>query len=179
MHIAQAQADQRRAFANGGLGAVVSGLVWLVAGIVLARADLATAYATLFFGGFLIFPLGLFVARVILKLPKETPGNPLIKVVPECTIAMVAFLFIAWLLVDIAPDIVLPAAVLAVGTHYFPFQTAYGLKVYWLLGAVTTGLGLAALFTGIPQGPTLMWAMAAIEIAFGLYLSFAIERSDG
>ncbi|MDE1468309.1 DUF7010 family protein [Aurantiacibacter sp. D1-12] len=171
-----AQADQRRAFGNGGPGTAISGLVWLVAGIVYARSDLANGFAALFFGGFLIFPLTLLVTRGILKLPAEDKANPLIKIVPECTIQMVAMLGAAWLLIPVLPEAVMPVAVLAVATHYFPFQSAYGLRSYWLLGAITTALGCTALFMQVPQGPALMWAMAAIEIAFGLYLYAQARR---
>ena len=170
MTVAAAQADQRRAYANGGPGTAISGAIWVVAGLVYARTDLATGFAALFFGGFLIYPLTLLVTRAILRLPAEEKGNPLIKIVPESTIPMVAMLGAAWLLLDGMPQAVMPVAVVAVGTHYFPFQSAYGLRVFWLLAAITTALGCASLFAGIPSGPRLLFAMGAIEIAFGFYL---------
>ena len=176
--VEQAQADQRRAYANGGPGTFISGLVWLVAGAVYARTDLATGFAALFFGGFLIFPMTLLVTRVILRIPAEDKSNPLIKIVPESTVPMVAMLGAAWLLLPAAPEAVMPVAMLAVATHYFPFQSAYGLRIFWLLAAITSALACAAFFMGLLRGPPLLFAMGAIELAFGAYLFTSSRRQS-
>ena len=61
MHIEDAQAEIRHAYVGGGLGAIVSGLVWMVAAIVQYSHTVATTFAVLFFGGMLIFPLSMLV----------------------------------------------------------------------------------------------------------------------
>lgn len=63
MHLREAQRDMRRAYVNGGVGIFVSGLLWVIAGTVTFYVDLFSGMATLFFGGMLIHPLSLFLAR--------------------------------------------------------------------------------------------------------------------
>ena len=65
----------------------------------------------------------------------------------------------------------MPLAAIMVGTHYFAFRTAYGDRTFWLLGALVTLAGLAAIyrFTPLPGGVTL--AVALIELAFGAWLT--------
>ena len=65
MTITDAQADLRQAYVGGGPGAVVSGLLWLVVAWVEANEGTRTAFITLFFGGMLIYPLGLAASRMV------------------------------------------------------------------------------------------------------------------
>jgi hypothetical protein len=63
MHLREAQRDMRWAYVNGGVGIFVSGLVWVIAGAVTLYVDLFSGMAALFFGGMLIHPLSLLLAR--------------------------------------------------------------------------------------------------------------------
>lgn len=58
MTTSEAHREIRHAYVHGGPGAFVSATIWLIAAMVERRSGVATAFATLFFGGFLIFPLG-------------------------------------------------------------------------------------------------------------------------
>lgn len=176
MELVAAQSDLRRAYADAGPGIIVSGLAWLIAAYIEAAHGLATGFAVLFIGGMLIFPGALFINRVVLRRGKEQPGNPGGPLVLEGTITMIAGLFAAWLFIPYRPDLVMPIAAIMVGTHYCVFRTAYGMKEYYLLAALLTFVGSAAIFgfVALPIGVTLL--VAIIEIAFGAFITIRALR---
>lgn len=173
MTVDQAQAQIRQAFVHGGPGAIVSSLVWFSAAFALTRTDHATAFAVLFIGGMLIFPVSTLIDKLVFRRSGSVAGNPLGLLALESTIAMIGCLLAAWLLLRDRPDFVFPVAAIAVGTHYLPFKTAYGDRTYWLLGAVLTAIGCAGIF--IVQGQTLgiILAVAVAELVFGVALTRA------
>ncbi|GLQ21132.1 DUF7010 family protein [Algimonas porphyrae] len=170
------QTDLRRAYLGGGLGAFVSGCVWLVAAVTTWQADVATGYVTLFFGGFLIFPLSAVIEKLFFKRPGLKSGNPGGALVMETLPAMIAVLLIGFLLLDMRPEWVFPLAAIAVGAHYFPFRTAYGDRTYWVLGGLMMGVGFASLATGHPDALGVALAIAVIEIGFGIWLTIRNRR---
>jgi hypothetical protein len=177
MDVKQAQAQLRRAYTDGGPGVVVSGLVWLAAAFVERQSGVETAFAVLFFGGMLIFPLALLVNRAILKRPSESKANPFGKLVLEGTIAMIGGLIAAWLFLPYKPEWVIPLAAIAVGTHYFAFRTAYGIAAFWLLAAAVTAIGALAIFTSAVPGGIVAFAIAAIELVFGIAMWLRAGKS--
>lgn len=68
-------------------------------------------------------------------------------------------------------------AAIAVGAHYFGFRTAYGDATYWLLGSVMCLVSLTAIFMKMPAETVVPYAVAAIEVAFGVWLTW-IEMSQ-
>jgi len=176
MTIEDAQADLRRAFVGGGPGLVISGLFWLAAALVEARSGTGPAFTLLFLTGMLIFPAAVLVSRFLFARAPAGKSNPIARIAFESTIAMIGGLVIAWLLLPIRPEWVFPLAAIAVGTHFFAFRTAYGYARFWLLGALLTALGFAELFS-MPFGGRLPLFVAAIEIAFGFWLTLSGLRS--
>jgi len=171
MTITDAQADLRRAYVGGGPGAFVSGLLWFVAAWVEGNHGTRTAFITLFFGGMLIYPLGLAASRLLFRRMRESRDNPMGLVALESTIAMIGCLLAAWLILPFQPLFAFPLAAVAVGTHYYVFKTAYGDRLYWLLATLITAVGLAEIFdvTTIPGGPIL--AVGVIELLFAVVLT--------
>lgn len=165
------QVDLRRSYLGGGLGAIVSGLVWLVAAITATQAGMNTGYLALFFGGFLIFPLSTLIEKLFFKRAGLKPGNPGGVLVMETLPAMIGILLIGFLLLDLRPDWVFPLAAIAVGAHYFPFQTAYGDKTYWVLGTVMMLIGAFSLAVGTPSAIGTAYAIAGTELIVGLWLT--------
>ena len=179
MRIDDAQRDLRRAYAGGGPGVFVSASVWLAAAAVERSHGIATAFAILFFGGMLIFPLATLASRLLFRREKEAGDNPFGMVALESTVAMIGGLFAAWLFLDFRPDWVFPVAAIAVGTHYAVFKTIYGDRTFWLLGALITAIGVLAIYDAapIPGGPIL--AVGLVELAFaGLITARALRRDD-
>lgn len=169
MLIAEAQSELRRAYAGGGVGVVISGLVWAVSAVVLSDRGVGPGFVTLFIGGMLIFPLSKLICSVVLRRAGEQASNPYGLLVLEGTIAMIGGLFAAWLFVPVRPELVFPLAGIAVGTHYFAFRTAYGNRLYWLLAALVTAVGCGDIFVGAMRGWTAP-LVAVIELVFGLVI---------
>ena len=177
MNIHEAQADLRRAYVGGGPGVFVSSLVWFAAALVDRSYGLSPAFAALFFGGMLIFPLSSLLCSLVFRRQKEAAGNPLGRTALESTVAMIGGLFAAWLFLPFQPAYVFPLAAVAVGTHYAVFKTVYGDRIFWLLGALITAVGFLAIYkvVAIPGGPIL--AVGVIELAFATLLTLRAGRS--
>lgn len=171
MDIKAAQADLRRAYRGGGPGAIISGIVWAVAGVVAHLHGINAGFATLFFGGMLIFPIGTLLVHTIGKVAGPDPENPQARIVVETVPPMIAMLIAAWLFIPFRPDLVFPLAAIAVGTHYFGFRSAYGMMSYWVLAAIMTIFGALAVFVFPLPATTVIFAIAVIEIAFGIYIT--------
>jgi len=179
MTITEAQADLRHAYVGGGPGAIVSGLLWFVAAWIEASHSIRTAFIALFFGGMLIYPLGLAASRLLFRRASESPDNPMGPVALESTIAMIGCLLASWLILPFQPDLVFPIAAVAVGTHYFVFKTAYGDRTYWLLAAIITAVGLAEIFDVATLPGGLILAVGIIEVGFGIVLTVrALKAGD-
>ena len=179
MTITEAQADLRRAYVGGGPGAFVSGLLWFVAFWVEANHGIRTAFIALFFGGMLIYPLGLAASRLLFRRAGESSDNPMGPIALESTLAMIGGLLAAWLILPFQPDLVFPLAAGAAGTHYFVFKTAYGDRTYWLLAGLITAAGLATIFDVVTLPGGLILAVGIIEIAFGIVLTVRALQIGG
>lgn len=177
MLISEAQRDLRLAYRGGGVGVMISGVVWAVAAFVLHDRGVGPGFVALFVGGMLIFALTKLICRAVLRLPNEAAGNPYGMLVLEGTIAMIGGLFAAWLFVPVRPALVFPIAAIAVGTHYFVFRTAYGNRLYWLLAAVVTAIGCGDIFVEAMRGWTAP-LVAVTELIFGLVLLVGAKGRD-
>ena len=71
MDLKAAQCGMRTDNVAGAPGVLVSGIVWVVAGLVWLRLDVTRAFAVLFFGGMAIMPSALFIARVLSGYPDQ------------------------------------------------------------------------------------------------------------
>jgi hypothetical protein len=171
MLITAAQQDNRRAFVGGGPGQFISGVLWVGAALVLKHRGVGTAFAFIFFGGMLIFPLTTLVSRRLFKRAAASESNSLGRVVPESTVAMIGGIFAAWLFLSSKPTYVFPLVAIAVGTHYAVFCTVFGDKLFWALACLITSVGVLDIlgYVRLPGGPAL--AVGIIEIAFGILLT--------
>ncbi len=168
--IEQAQRELRVAFVGGGPGMVISGLFWLSAGLVATARGIAPAFVMLFVSGIFIFPLAALVCRFAFGRGAPDRANPMGRIALESTIAMIAGLVVAWLMLPMRPDWVFPVAAIAVGTHFFAFRSVYGDATFWLLGVLLTALGALELGGVTRLDSSLLYVFAAIEVFFGLWL---------
>lgn len=170
MLVSDAQRDITRAYVGGGPGLVYSGLIWLAAGYAQSRYGIGFAFLVLFAGGTVIYPVGVLLSRHVFRRAAEAKDNPLGMAALESTICMIGGLFTAWLMLPLKPAFVFPLAAIAVGTHFAVFKTVYGDRLFWLLGALLTGIGMAGIFAGAPA-PVVVFGVAATEIIFGVILT--------
>lgn len=73
MRIVDAQSDMRDAYAAGGPGVLVSGLVWLA--VAISDSPVA-GLLTLFVGGMLIHPASMMIAKLLGRRGTHQPDNP-------------------------------------------------------------------------------------------------------
>jgi hypothetical protein len=177
MDIKSAQVENRGCFVGGGPGVIVSGLVWLMAALVLSQAGTPPAFATLFFGGMLIAPVATAVERYGFRRPAPSKENALVALGLETAIAMIAGLLAAYLVLRSSPQWVFPIAAMVVGTRYFSFATLYGNRVFYLLGGLIAAIGAASIWGPGELPVTVPFAVAATELVFGLGLTVVSLRT--
>ena len=175
MDIGSGQKDINRAYVAGAPAVLVSGIVWIVAGVFLARSGTATGFAALFIGGILIVPVALAIARLGFRAGPITRGNPLDRLGLESTAMLFAGILLAYALLRAAPALVFPAMAIAIGARYFVFRTIYDDVYYWLLGVLLAALGIAAIL-GVPIPGNIALAAGSVEVLFALLLLMRWRR---
>lgn len=173
--IKNAQQDMRNAYYDGGPGMLVSGLVWLLAACVGWQVSVKASVLTLFFGGMLIFPMGMMVAKLLHRSGKHSQGNPLSSLALESTVLLFIGLFIAFVAVQSHPQWFFPIMLLIIGGRYVLFQTLYGLKVYWVIGVALMAAGVLCWLLALPfyMGA---FAGAVIEIMVALWVMYKAQE---
>lgn len=146
MEFINLQRDMRRAYVNGGLGVLVSGIVWVVAGLVSLNITLQAGMAALFFGGVAIHPLSLLLEKLTFKREKSTASNPLEMLALQTTPFLIIGLVVAYVVNDAHAEWFFAIALLAVGGRYLVFQTIYGIPHYVALGATLIAVGFASIW---------------------------------
>ena len=134
MNLKAAQKDMRFGYLGGGPGALVSGTVWITAGMIALLVSSEISIVAFFFGGIAIHPLGVLVCKLFNRPGKHSKDNPLVKLATETLVVLFAGLFIAYVVFYVKQDCFFPIMLLTIGARYVLFQTLYDLKIYWLLG---------------------------------------------
>lgn len=173
--INQAQTDMCRGYANGSVGIIISGLVWLTSAIVSSQFSEKQAVWTLLIGGIFIFPLSVLLAKVIGISGTHTKGNPLGNLAMEGTIFMLMCLPLAFGLSLQHIEWFFQAMLMIIGGRYLTFASIYGIRLYWILGAV---LGIAAyfLFSFNAKSFDSIIAGSLIEISFGIFMLITFRK---
>tara|TARA_R110000737_G_scaffold321356_1_gene333296 strand:- start:49 stop:588 length:540 start_codon:yes stop_codon:yes gene_type:complete len=174
MNFKEFQKDMRIAYLGGGTGILVSGVVWLISGLAGIYLTKETSVLTFFIGGMLIYPLGVFSAKLLNRSGKHQENNPLAKLAIESTAILFIGLFIAYSIFQIQKLWFFPVMLMIIGVRYLVFQSIYGMKVYWILGLFLIASGMLCLiseqsfhFSGITGG--------IIELIFGVVV-IVMER---
>jgi hypothetical protein len=173
----QAQSDMRKGYANGSIGILVSGFIWLISATVAFQYSAKQAIWTLLIGGMFIHPVGVLLSKIIGLKGSHTKGNPLGNLAMEGTIFMIMCLPIAFGLSLQHAEWFFQGMLLIIGGRYLTFASIYGSKLYWVLGAA---LGVAAylLFFFKVQSFGSLLTGSFIEISFGLLMFFFFRREN-
>src|SRR5690606_29766859 len=125
-------------------------VVWLVAGVVAGTVGVELGAAVLFLGGaVLIFPANLLLNRLLSGHADLPAGHPMRGLAIQSAATMSVMLLALWLLAPHLPAAFFPLAMIAVGSHYFPFAHLYGDNVFLVAGAVQSTAGLVLLVTNM------------------------------
>lgn len=174
MDYIDSQKDMRRAYLCGATGVLVSGIVWLIAATVALIQSNTASMLTLFFGGMLIFPVSVQLARLLGAKAPHAKHNVLRHLAIENLGILFGGLFIAFVAAQQNPALFYPVMLIIIGARYLTFQSVYGLKTYWILGVL---LMLAGFTSAATSQDFVVGAFVGggIEIGFALLL-FAVNR---
>jgi hypothetical protein len=136
MKFVEAQEDMRKSYFGGGPGAFASGVVWITAGIIALLSTKQMSVFVFFFGGMLIHPAGILLSKALNRSGKHQKGNPLSNLALESTFMLFVGLFIAYLTLNIQPNWFFSIMILIIGGRYFVFSSIYGMRIYWVFGAI-------------------------------------------
>ena len=150
MTFKEAQQDMRHSYFGGATGVIVSGVVWLTAGIVALVSTEQMSVWSLFLGGMLIHPLGIGIAKALKRTGKPKKENPLISLALESTFLLFFGLFIAFAVFHIRPNWFFPILLLIIGGRYLIFSSIYGMRLYWLLGLSLAVSGIGSISLNLP-----------------------------
>ncbi len=175
--ISLAQADMCKAYANGSVGIIVSGLIWLLSAAVAYQFSTQQGVWTLLIGGMFIFPLSVLLSKTLGLTGTHTKGNPLGNLAMEGTICMLMCIPLALGLSWQHTEWFFQGMLLIIGGRYVTFASIYGTRLFWMLGAI---LGMAAYLLFIVKGQPFISALtgAMIEITFGIFMLIRFRRTS-
>jgi hypothetical protein len=150
MKFTEAQEDMRTSYFGGGPGAFISGVVWITAGVIALMSTEQTSVIVFFLGGMLIHPLGIVLCKALGRSGKHTKGNPLSHLALESTFLLFIGLFIAYVVLQVRPNWFFPIMILIIGGRYLVFSSIYGMRMYWILGAILILSGFGGFLFNTP-----------------------------
>ncbi len=150
MKFIEAQEDMRKSYFGRGPGAFVSGVVWFTAGIIALISTKQISVLVFFFGGMLIHPLGVMLSKALNRSVKHKKGNPLSHLALESTFMLFIGLFIAYLTLQIRPNWFFSIMILIIGGRYLVFFSIYGMRIYWVFGAILILSGVSGFLFNTP-----------------------------
>ncbi len=166
MNIPDSQREMRSAFLGGFAGQLVSGVIWLASAALAMWLSPRAGMAALFFGSMGIFPLTQLTVRLMGRPGKASPENGLWPLGSQLAFTVpINFLLVgaatlyreAWFF---------PAAMIVVGSHYLPFLTLYGMKLFGILAALLIVAGAGLALYGPPVFSLGGWLTGILLIAF-------------
>ena len=176
MTFKEAQDDMRYSYLGGGPGVLISGIVWLSAGMTAIFSSKQISVLIFFFGGMLIHPIGLMLSKFFDRPGKHKDGNPLSFLALESTFLLFIGLFIAYFTFKVIPNWVFSIMILIIGGRYLVFSTIYGLRIYWAFGAILILSGIGGFIFKTPF--YLIGVIGGlIEILFSILIVY-LEKKD-
>tara|TARA_B110001454_G_C12424108_1_gene310665 strand:+ start:28 stop:570 length:543 start_codon:yes stop_codon:yes gene_type:complete len=176
MDFTKAQHDMRKSYFGGGPGAFASGIVWITSGITALITTKQISVMVFFFGGMLIYPLGILFSKLLGHSGKHKKDNPLSILALESTFLLFIGLFIAFLTLQIRSDWFYPIMILIIGGRYLIFSTIYGIRIYWIFGAILIATGVLGFVLKTPFYLIVLIG-GMIEVLFSLIIMFLEKRN--
>lgn len=176
MNIKECQREMRSAFLGGFAGQLVSGLIWLAAAALATWLSPVAGMVALFFGSMGIFPITQLVLRLMGRPGKVSPENGLWALGSQIAFTVPLNFLLVGAATLYRETWFFPAAMIVVGSHYLPFITLYGMKLFGILAAllVAAGAGLAL------YGPELFslggWITGVLLIVFAFLGRYQVLR---
>jgi len=180
MNLLDSQREMRSAFLGGFAGQLVSGVIWLIASLLSVLLRPTAGMAALFFGSMGIFPLTQLIVRLMGRPGKVSPENGLWKLGSQVAFTVPLNFLLVGAATLYRAEWFFPAAMIVVGSHYLPFITLYGMKLFGILAGLLVVCGAMLALYG-PQIFSLGgWFTGVVLIVFafaGRHLVLKEEKS--
>lgn len=135
------QKEMRMRFLGGFAGQLVSGVIWLMAAGISVLMNQNYGMAVLFFGSMGIFPLTQLVLRLIGRNAKVSKDNGLWALGSQTAFTVPLNFLLVGAIILYRPMWFFPATMIIVGSHYLPFITLYGMKMFGVLSVILILIG--------------------------------------
>ena len=167
--IEQSQLEMSKNHTHGAIGALVSGVMWLLSGLTAYEYSPKQAVWVLLIGGAFIHPISTVLNKIMGTGGPQSKTNALGKLAMEGTVFMLMCIPLAYGLSMQRTEWFFQAMLMIIGGRYLTFHTLFGNRSFWLLGAL---LGIAGYVLFSLDAPSYASALTGsiIEISFGLYL---------
>jgi hypothetical protein len=176
--ISASQKEMRSAFLGGFAGQLVSGLIWLGASAVSVFVSQNYAMVFLFLGSMGIFPLTQLLLHLMGRSARVPDGNGLWALGSQVAFTVPINFLLVGAVILYRPLWFFPAAMIVVGSHYLPFITLYGMKMFGILAVlfISSGVGLAL------YGPATFslggWLTGVILIVFAFLGKLSVIKEE-
>ena len=181
MTLSEAQAEFRSTYRGGSVGLAVAGLVWSAATITTLAVGINWGIVVMVGVGFFIYPLTLLVLKMFGGHTPISTNNPLRGLSVEAPFVGPMMLPLVAAAALYRVDWFYPAMMLAIGAHYLPFSSLYGMKMFRLLGAImsTGGVSVALWAPGLSTAAAGATAAMMFVFAFVAYQSTTQDGQKG
>lgn len=177
MNILDAQKDMRYGFFGGGVSMFVSGAIWFFSGLIALFGEANQAVWALLIGGTLIAPISSIITKGLGRPDNSVPGNPLITLAMEGTFWLIFCMPLTYVISQMNPLWFFPAMLLVIGGRYLTFSSIYGMRIYWVCGALLAAASAALVMLDVPFGIQ-PFVGALIEIALAPFV-YIQGRKEG
>jgi hypothetical protein len=177
MQIADAQREVRSVFLGGLVGQLVSAVLWAISAALATYVSPRAGIISLVLGGALIFPVTSLLLKITRgrgSLSKENPMGQLATQVAFTipfnfpVVAAATLYKLNWFY---------PAMLVVVGTHYLPFAFLYGMRVFFVFGALMVAAGVMIGLYASGSFALGGWVGAAMLAAFEI-IARALAKSE-
>ncbi|MBV1757174.1 MAG: hypothetical protein KMY55_04940 [Dethiosulfatibacter sp.] len=164
--LTEAQREMRSAFLGGFAGQLVSGVIWLLSAVISTISTPTYGMIFLFFGCMSIFPLTQLTLRMMGRSAKVSKGNGLWELGSQIAFTVPLNFLLVVAIILYRPIWFFPAAMIVVGTHYLPFISLYGMKMFGILAGLLILIGTGLAMYGPPIFSLGGWLTGIILIIF-------------
>jgi hypothetical protein len=142
MLVQDAQHEVRTVFVGGFWGQLASSAIWFASAGLGVWVSPRAAILSLVIGGFFIFP----VTRLLLRLAggpgSVSSGNPLWNLGMQIAFTLPLSMLLLVPVTLFRLNWFYPALMILLGAHYLPFTFLYGMRMFFLLGAILVSSGV-------------------------------------
>lgn len=171
MRIEEAQREMRRVYLGGSVGGFVCAVLWLTSAGIATWGSRTLAVYVLVLGGAFIFPAMTLVLKLMGRPVAASKENPLNKLAMQVAFTVPLAIPLILAATRNQPEWFYAGFLIVVGAHYLPFVTLYGSPVFYVVGAVMIGAGVA--FPLLKPGEFAIggWFGGVLFVVLGVWLA--------